>query len=752
MILRLWWWSPPGWELIPSGLGTGSQFRLLFVTSGLYSADSSDIADYNRKVRFNAGWGHAALTAYAGGVRAVGSTASVHAVVNTGTVFSDASPGVPIYWVKGKKVADDYVDFYNRSWDEEREGRNARGEALSRFSERGLSEPGLETSGVWTGIGAGHELGTSEVVMGLPNKNPGFYDGVSVTGPLSSDFFGDGEPDSQGGGLDFAPLYGLSQVFQVGNSTTEGPAVPTEPRNLRMGTCYIHSYQVTNDNITPDDDTDDTTETRRRGIPLLLTWDPPASDADESDGIPSFYFYSPYVEVSEGGGAWEPADGSNAFTTQLSYRLGYYPEGATVQFRVWAKNANGGGPPSEPVSVTIPRCGGGELLSADITVRNNPTFSADTGYSPAHPNSSISDATFEHNGVEYTVTDLYNLYGEGAGTIRLKLDPKPAEEAVADLRLHIGEEEPLLLSNAEFFPSSGLFRWQNQDAFKSGNTPFSNGATLKVRITEAEPILTITEVKSPVRFLNYEQAGVGPALVDFQVSRTGLWLNAMPFKTSFTQAESPGPGEWTFSAGNRIRTIQRDLLYNEHLAGNRDCAAVDCTKPTAVTYRLEECPECGYVLGDPREATVDVISAELQLAGDDEEEENTQPLTARFEDRPEGGHGGAGTPFTFRLVFSEAVSATPEGLRDHALKVNNATLEAVSRVDGRSDLWEIRLTPGSNAMVTAALLPAADCDAAGAVCTAGGKMLYNGVGIVIQGPPNSPATGLPAISGKAPRG
>ena len=331
---------PPGWELVPEGLGTGSQFRLLFVTSGLYSADSSDIADYNRKVRFKAGWGHAALTAYAGGFRVVGSTASVHAVANTGTVFSDASPGVPVYWVKGKKVADDYADFYDRSWDEEREGRNARGEALRRFS-----RPGLESSGVWTGIGAGHELGTSEVVMGLPNKNPDDYDRVTEAGPLNSNFLGDGEPDSQGGDLDFAPLYGLSQVFQVGDSTTGGPAVPTKPRNLRMETCYVHSYQVTNDNNTPDDDTDDTTETRRRGIPLLLTWDPPASDADESDGIPSSYFYSPYVEVSEDGGAWKPADGSNAFTTQLSYGLGYYPVGETVRFRVWARNANGGGRP-----------------------------------------------------------------------------------------------------------------------------------------------------------------------------------------------------------------------------------------------------------------------------------------------------------------------------------------------------------------------------------------------------------------------
>ena len=736
---------PHNWSLIPSGVSPGQRFRLLLVTSTTRDASSTDIDDYNTFVQGRAAAGHEDIREYRSGFRVVGSTASVHAVANTATVFSDASPGVPIYWIKGKKVADDYADFYDRSWDEEREGRNARGEALSRFS-----WPRLETSGVWTGIGAGHELGTAEVVMGLPNKNADDYVGVFVTGPLNSDFLGDAE----GGDLDFAPLYGLSQVFQVGDSTTEGPAVPTEPRNLRMETCYVHSYQVTNDNNTPDDDTDDTTETRWRAVPLLLTWDPPASDADESDGIPSSYFYSPYVEVSEDGGAWKPADGSNAFTTQLSYGLGYYPVGETVWFRVWAKNANGGGPPSEPVSVTIPRCGGGEVWSADVTVADHPLFLGDTGYSSGHTNSSISDATFDHNGVQYTVTRLDNIYEEGTGSVTLVLDPKPASAAeVAGLRLHIGDEEPLLLSDVYPTGTDRAFRWQNQDAFKSGNTPFSNGATLAVRITEADPILTITAVRSPVRFLNYEDAGVSPALVDFKVSRTGLWLNAMPFKTTFAQADSlglpPGPREWNFPAGNRTRTIQQNLLYEEHWAGNRDCAASTCTKPTAVTYRLEECPECGYVLGDPREDTVNVISAEPQLRGDDEEEENTQPLTARFEDRPEGGHGGAGTPFTFRLVFSEAVSATPEGLRDHALKVNNATLEAVSRVDGRSDLWEIRLTPGSNAMVTAALWPAADCDAAGAVCTAGGKMLYNGVAITIQGPPNSSATGAPAISGKA---
>ena len=127
-----------------------------------------------------------------------------------------------------------------------------------------------------------------------------------------------------------------------------------------------------------------------------------------------------------------------------------------------------------------------------------------------------------------------------------------------------------------------------------------------------------------------------------------------------------------------------------------------------------------------------------------------EPLTVRFEGLPEGTHGGAGMPFAFRLSFSEAVSTTPEALRDHALEVTNATVEAVSRVDERSDLWEVRLTPETDAMVTVSLLPAADCDAAGAVCTEDGRMLSVGVARVILGPPpNSPATGQPTISGAA---
>ncbi len=82
--------------------------------------------------------------------------------------------------------------------------------------------------------------------------------------------------------------------------------------------------------------------------------------------------------------------------------------------------------------------------------------------------------------------------------------------------------------------------------------------------------------------------------------------------------------------------------------------------------------------------------------------------------------------------------------------MTNAAIAAVSRVDERSDLWEVLLTPETDAMVTVFLSPSADCDAAGAVCTEDGRMLSFGVARVIPGPPpNSPATGQPSISGAA---
>ena len=107
---------PEDWELIPAGLSPDSRFRLLFVTSTSRRSDSTDIAVYNTFVQNRAKAGHAAISdSCANLFKVVGSTATVNARVNTDTEASDTDAA--IYWLKGVKVADDYADFYDGSWD-----------------------------------------------------------------------------------------------------------------------------------------------------------------------------------------------------------------------------------------------------------------------------------------------------------------------------------------------------------------------------------------------------------------------------------------------------------------------------------------------------------------------------------------------------------------------------------------------------------------------------------------------------------
>ena len=125
---------PPGWPLKPSGLAAGTNFRLLFVTSTTRDATATDIATYNTYVQTRAKAGHSAITDSCGDLfKVVGSTSTVDARDNTGTTGT----GVPIYWLTGAKVADDYADFYDNSWDSKEyrdESGNLAGTDFSVFT------------------------------------------------------------------------------------------------------------------------------------------------------------------------------------------------------------------------------------------------------------------------------------------------------------------------------------------------------------------------------------------------------------------------------------------------------------------------------------------------------------------------------------------------------------------------------------------------------------------------------------------
>ena len=176
----------PGWALTPSGVNDGDKFRLLFVTSTRRDARSTNIDDYNAFVRTRAKAGHAGITDGCGDeFRVVGSTPTSNALSNAGieTTVTD----VPIYWLNGAKVADDYADFLGGSWDSAAARDESGARHASAWFFTGSADGGTAS--------AGQELGAASVTTG------------SRTGGLNS---GNTQPGS-GDGYFLA----LSPVFKV---------------------------------------------------------------------------------------------------------------------------------------------------------------------------------------------------------------------------------------------------------------------------------------------------------------------------------------------------------------------------------------------------------------------------------------------------------------------------------------------------------------------------------------------------------
>ena len=202
---------PQGWSLTPSGLVGGDKFRLLFITLTGYSSANTDIEGYNTYVQSqaNAGDAHADIKAYNSHFRVLGSTADVDARDNTRTNPSDYA-SVPIYWMGGAKVADNYGDFYDGSWDSEMSSGRAGIPSSSAY----IIWTGSENQGTRASAGGVYQtLGSTSVRIGRLN--------------------GAGEPLSSSNGAPGTNLhyYALSNIFVVPNTEATGqPAVTGTPR------------------------------------------------------------------------------------------------------------------------------------------------------------------------------------------------------------------------------------------------------------------------------------------------------------------------------------------------------------------------------------------------------------------------------------------------------------------------------------------------------------------------------------------
>ena len=177
---------PADWPLIPSGVSPGDSFRLMFVTSSGTQATSQNIATYNTHVQ-NSAEKNLFLKPFKSTFRALGSAWDTHARPNTFTRASDKGASAPIYWVNGTKVADNYADLYDKSWDyNAHSGQYPKTEAGASI----VHEWPIWTGTEWTGGPASTtQLGDNRVVFGKlnvlshelrsPPENPGATDAAN---------------------------------------------------------------------------------------------------------------------------------------------------------------------------------------------------------------------------------------------------------------------------------------------------------------------------------------------------------------------------------------------------------------------------------------------------------------------------------------------------------------------------------------------------------------------------------------------
>ena len=150
------------WSLLPAGVGPGDRFRLLVLpqsdslASGralLVALDSGRLSALDGWIQDKVRRGHTDLRPLAPGFKVLASGPRASAREHTQTWGTTENRGVPVFWVGGDKLADDYAHFYDGTWDSHSAPRNAKGTvhwlgsnayALTGSKNDGTADPGRD--------------------------------------------------------------------------------------------------------------------------------------------------------------------------------------------------------------------------------------------------------------------------------------------------------------------------------------------------------------------------------------------------------------------------------------------------------------------------------------------------------------------------------------------------------------------------------------------------------------------------------
>ena len=260
---------------------------------------------------------------------------------------------------------------------------------------------------------------------------------------------------------------------------------------------------------------------------------------------------------------------------------------------------------------------------------------------------------------------------------------------------------------------------------------------------EALPALTLLRVDPEGRRTLQVAGGVADADLEVVAGGAATYRVRLMHRPTHTPTERPAVTVSSDTAG--VRVSPATLRFTKENWFRRQTVTVRAAASLAgETARVEHDSTAVTLDRDPPVLTVRVL----------------EPLRGRFVSPP-GRHDGE-KRVKVRVAFSEPVEGSPQSVSAHGVRVNAGRVTSARRVGGgapdgaaarspaRSSapaaggapggevMWEFEIEPDSEADLTVSLVAGRPCEAAGAICTADGRALSEGISTTVRGPQTEP--------------
>ena len=236
---------------------------------------------------------------------------------------------------------------------------------------------------------------------------------------------------------------------------------------------------------------------------------------------------------------------------------------------------------------------------------------------------------------------------------------------------------------------------------------------------------------------------------DFDFGANSYTIEAIIVDSQTTA--TPGALTFTFDSETRPTPAERDNLVL-HVGG----AAFEFSDPSSLTAGRN------FKWND---AGLDWSGKEYVIVRLREASSASRSLRAWFESPPERHDGKKRV--RVQVAFSERIDGTPENVGEHGVDVDGGRVTSVRPVGGnapggagnrsaggrnagredREVVWEFEIEPDSDGDLTVSLDAGRPCDEPGAICTADGRSLSEGIATTVEGPDTGPAGLTAAFEG-----